>query len=500
MRILVSVSDKTGLKEFLEAIQEHVDEIYATGGTQEFLRNNNIESKSTSELTGVVDILGGRVKTLHPAIFAGILSRRTAEDEHQLVSLGYRNIDMVIANLYPFEKFSQSHDIGSKIENIDIGGVALIRAAAKNYQHVAILSDPSLYSGAAEEIAQSGSLSLETRERLALEAFYRTSSYDSLIYRTLSRDFKIPEERGMILSMDLRKSLRYGENPDQKASLYTYSDYGIASADVVGGKAISYNNYLDADAAFSTVMQFNNPACVIVKHLTPCGASEADSLSQAFVNAYSADSESAFGSVVAFNQMVDSETAAELIKHFIEVVVAPSYAPGVIDKLTSKKKKLRILIVKSHSKRDRDLRSIWGGVLMQDPLTAEFSSLEQKTSSSATDSQMNDMLFAWKVSAYCKSNAIVLAKNRTTVGIGAGQTSRVRAMRIALDLAGEKAKGAVAASDGFFPFADNVELAATRGIKAIIEPGGSIRDGEVVEAAERAGVALYFTGKRVFRH
>lgn len=501
MNILASVADKEGLSEFLTRIKEHITVIYATGRTNQYLQEKGFNTLSTSVITGLDELLGGRVKTLHPGIFAGILSRRSEEDDLELADRNYPNFDMVISNLYPFRSVSSGSDVHAMIENIDIGGVSLVRAAAKNYTHVVILSDPSDYSPVADEMADSGKVTRETREKLALKAFSRMTDYDSMIFRSLSRVLD-PESNGNIsLNMEFVTKLRYGENPMQKAELYSdLTGTGIAGAFKMSGKDLSYNNYLDADAAYSAVMEFEDPASVVVKHLTPCGVSVSDKLSEAYVKAHRADLESAYGSVVAFNRPVDEETAEKMLKHFVEVIVAPGYEGESFNMLRKKKKEPRILRVKPVNSPEGEYRSISGGLLRQDLINTSLSGLKLQTSKEASQDLVRDMEFAWKVSAYCKSNSIVIAKNRTTVGIGGGQPSRVRAMKIALDLAGEKSQGAVVASDGFFPFSDSVELAAANGIAAIIEPGGSIRDNEVIAEAEKSGIPLYFTGTRVFRH
>ncbi len=501
MNILASVDDKTGLAEFLKRIRDHTDVIYATGRTNKFLNEAGLKSVSTSELTGIDALLGGRVKTLHPAIFAGILSRRTAEDNDELAKENYPHFDLVISNLYPFHKVASGSDMDKMVENIDIGGVSLVRAAAKNHSHVAVLSDPSDYDAVAEEVQKSGSISEKTRQKLALKAFSRMAEYDCTIYSSLSRLLEPESDHDLFIPLDFSKKLRYGENPGQNASLYTaHNVTGIASAFKMSGKDLSYNNYLDADAAYRTVLEFEEPACVIVKHLTPCGASVAENITDAFTRAYNADSESAYGSVVAFNRPLDDRTAEEMLSHYIEVVIAPAYEGESFHTLRKKKKNLRILRAPVDYTDRTELRSISGGYLMQDYMDTSFGESKPVTSHKATPQQLRDMEFAWKVSAYCKSNSVVLARNGTTLGIGAGQTSRVRAMKIALDLAGEESKGAVAASDGYFPFSDSITLASEHGISAVVEPGGSIRDEEVIAESEKKGISLYFTGKRVFRH
>ncbi len=504
MNILASVHDKSGLAEFLERIRSHITEIYATGSTNTFLNGKGINSNSTSVITGVDQLLGGRVKTLHPGIFAGILSRRTEEDNSELSTWKYPDFDMVISNLYPFSEVASGNDVPAMIENIDIGGVSLVRAAAKNYENVIILSDPSDYVPVAEELEEEGEVSRVTREKLALKAFSRMTGYDSMIHSSLSRVLDPEGGNDLLMNYSFSRKLRYGENPGQEASVYTDgTGLGIAGAFKMSGKELSYNNYLDADAAYTAVMDLSGPACVIVKHLTPCGACESERLSTAYRNAYEADSESAFGSVVAFNREVDEETANEMLEHFIEVVIAPGYTGDSFNMLRKKKrggKNMRILKVSRDTGQKMEFRSITGGILKQDHIDTTLSGLQLQTSRPADEGMLRDLEFAWKISAYCKSNAIVIAKGGKTLGIGGGQPSRVRAMKIALELAGEETQGAVVASDGFFPFKDSVELAAKYGISAIIEPGGSRNDSEVIEESEKSGIILYFSGTRVFRH
>lgn len=504
MNILASVSDKKGLAEFLGRIREHITDIYATGRTEVYLREKGFNPLRTSVITGVDQLLGGRVKTLHPGIFAGILSRRTEEDNSELKSMEYPDFDMVISNLYPFGSIASGSDIQAMVENIDIGGVSLVRAAAKNYRNVTILSDPSDYPGVAAEMESSGNISLETRQKLAVLAFSRMTAYDSMIHESLSRVLEPEKPADLVMHYSFNRALRYGENPGQAAELYTDgSGKGIAGAFKMSGKDLSYNNYLDAEAALMSVMQFAEPACVIVKHLTPCGASISGEQKMAYRNAYEGDSESAYGSVVAFNTEVEEETVTEMLDHFIEVVVAPGYLGESFNMLRKKKrggKNMRILRINGDAERKEELRSISGGMLRQDRMDTSLSGMHLQTTVAADDRMLRDLEFAWKISAYCKSNAIVVAKDGRTVGIGGGQPSRVRSMKIALDMAGKEAEKAVVASDGFFPFSDSVELAALHGIAAIIEPGGSMKDPEVIEAAEKADIALYFSGTRVFRH
>lgn len=500
MRAFISVFDKTGLIQFIKGISNHIDEIYSTGGSYRHLRENGIEVRNSSELTGFGEILGGRVKTLHPKIFSGILSTRDEKSREETEGIGAPEFDLVIVNYYPFEKAASSGNLEEMIENVDIGGVSLVRAAAKNYRNVVVITDPSYYRNVSEELTQKGSISYRTRATLALRALARTAEYDVNIYNSLygKLNDSIPEE--LFIHYTGKEELRYGENPDQKGYVYTDgSRNGIANAEQLNGKQLSYNNLVDADAAFETALEFDDITAVVVKHNTPCGVSSGDTLSEALRMAIDADSESAYGSVIALNRKVDMATLDEMKKRFIEVLIAPDYDEDALKRLRTRKN-LRVL--KVPFVRDDSLRfkSISNGMVAQTPLRSDFGKPIAKTKKVADEKIVRDIEFAWKVVAHCRSNAIVLASNRTTVGIGGGQTSRIEAMRIATSKAGEKAKGAVLASDAYFPFSDNVELAAENGVSAIIQPGGSIRDDEVIEASDRLGIPLYFTGKRVFLH
>ncbi|OWP56388.1 MAG: bifunctional phosphoribosylaminoimidazolecarboxamide formyltransferase/IMP cyclohydrolase [Thermoplasmatales archaeon B_DKE] len=497
MRALISVYDKSGLLDFLGECGSSIDEIYATGSTGEYLKKNGLSAKSTSEITGFEQLLGGRVKTLHPMIFAGILSDETARSAREK---DYLDFDLVICNFYPFRAVSGGSDTGKMIENIDIGGVSLVRAAAKNYHNVIVLSDPSDYGMVSESIRNSGVVPENMREKLAVRSFQRVSDYDILIYNSLFRVFEGGIPDSLLISGINGQKLRYGENPDQRGYLYSDgSGSGIANAKKISGKELSYNNLMDSDSAYSTVMEFDDPACVIVKHNTPCGAAVGKNILEAFEMALETDKESAYGSVIAFNRQVDGSTASALSHLFVEVIVAPGYSESSLEILV-KKKNLRIIEAKPGTIKGLRVRSISGGYLLQDELTSRFDKSDLKTSRKASDDQVDDLIFAWKIVTHCRSNAIVLARNGSTVAIGAGQTSRVEALRIAIAKAGQRCIGSVMASDAFFPFSDSVELAGANGIAAIIQPGGSIRDSEVIAMAEEKNIPMYFTGKRVFLH
>lgn len=500
MKVLASVDDKTGLDTFLKGISGYTTEIFASGGTHRFLTEAGIKATNISGLTGFDQLLGGRVKTLHPAIFSGILSQRDEEAKKQLEEHKFPEFDMVITSLYPFEKAAESGDLGKMVENIDIGGVSLLRAAAKNFEHVAVISGPEQYEPVQAELLRNSKISPETRRRLALKAFARASDYDIIIYKSLAEKFIGATPSNLYLRGVSGKELRYGENPDQKG--YVYSDgskLGIANAEKLQGKELSYNNLQDADAAFETILEFKEPTAVVMKHNTPCGVASSPVLADALRNAIASDPESAYGSVMSFNRPFDEDCLSLISKMFVEVVIAPEYTEGALEGLR-KKKNLRVLKVPLIPDEQFRVKSISNGFLVQNRLKTDFADLIKKTDSHASEQQIRDMQFAWKVVAHCRSNAIVLARDGMTVGIGAGQTSRIEALRGAVGRAGEKSSGSVLASDAFFPFYDNVELAASSGVSAIIQPGGSIRDDEVIAKAQELGVPMYFTGKRVFLH
>lgn len=500
MRILASVHNKDKLDVFLRGISKYTSEIYASGGTYKFITESGLICRNIAELTGFEQLLDGRVKTLHPAIFAGILSKRDDESRKQLQEFGFPEFDIVIVNLYPFVEAAKTHRIENMIENIDIGGMSLLRAAAKNYDHVTVISDPSQYDSITSELNQTGKISAETRKRLAMKAFSRAADYDISIYGSMNQEIFGTIPTSLYLKGIRGRELRYGENPDQKG--YVYSDgsrNGIANAIQIQGKDLSYNNILDADSAFETSLEFKEPTAVVLKHNTPCGVATSGDLADALRKAISADQESAYGSVIALNRKFDLQCMDAIAKLFVEVVIAPEYDVEALE-LLKKKKNLRALVVPPVPDESLRVRSISNGFLVQSRLTTKFDSLTLKTSVSATEDQIRDMIFAWNVVAHSRSNAIVLARDLTTVGIGAGQTSRIEALKVAVERAGTRSRGSVLASDAFFPFYDNVELAAKAGITAIIQPGGSIRDEEVIAKADELGIPMYFTGKRVFLH
>ena len=509
-RALISVSDKSGLVRFAEGLKRHGVEILSTGGTARTLKEAGIEVTDVSSVTKFPEMLGGRVKTLHPAIHGGLLADRTKPDHlQQLKEHEIEPIDMVVVNLYPFQATVAKPGVklSEAIENIDIGGPSMIRSAAKNFASVAVVVNPSQYNQVIKEMDDNqGGLSDETRRELAKEAFRLTADYDEAIYEFFegSQDFPTFLKHGYEKIQDLR----YGENPHQKASYYQdeLSPAGtLVKAEQLQGKQLSFNNILDLDAALRIVKEFSQPACVVIKHTNPCGVAISNSIAKAFKQAYAADSVSAFGSVVSVNRQVDKEMASEVVNHFIEAVIAPSFAPEALEVLASKKN-LRLLSManaNASSYQQKDVRKVDGGILVQDfdNSSEEAKDMKVAAGGNPSDSQWEDLLFAWRVAKHVKSNAIVLAKDKVTIGIGAGQMSRVDATELAIKKAGaNNCAGAVMASDAFFPFRDAVDAAAKVGVTAIIQPGGSIRDKEVIEAAEEHKIPMVFTGVRHFRH
>lgn len=501
-RALISVSNKTGIVEFARVLFQNNIEIISTGGTSKILREANIPVCDVSDITGFPEMMDGRVKTLHPKIHGGILGQRDQHAEAaKLHDIGW--IDLVVVNLYPFSETIAKENVTFEeaIENIDVGGPTMIRAAAKNMDWVGVIVDPKDYSNILAEIVAEKSLCLQTRKQLATKAFAHTANYDRVIYDYLSEN----NSDKLILYLEKFAELRYGENPHQKATAYQFVNEktGILSAKQYQGKQLSYNNITDADAAVACVREFAQPACVIVKHANPCGVAIADTIQHAFQSAFQADSLSAFGGIVALNQICDKATAEEIAKIFIEVVIAPAYTQDALAIFASKAN-LRVLEldfvnVKNSS---QEYRFISGGVLAQDKdlNVIQREDLQVVTQLQPTEEDIKTMLFAWPVLKQMKSNAILIAKNNTTVGLGAGQVSRVDAVDIALKKAGENTQGAILASDAFFPFRDSIDHMAGTGIRAIIQPGGSMRDEEVIAACNEQGITMVFTGKRCFKH
>ena len=520
-RALLSVTDKTGLVEFAKALAGHGVELVSTGGTSKALRDAGLNVKDISELTGFPEMLDGRVKTLHPKVHGGILHMR-GNPEHvaAVQSHGIEPIDMVVVNLYAFEKTAQKPGVAfaDVIENIDIGGPSMVRSAAKNFEDVAIVTQVADYAALAEELAaNSGNLSRATRWRLAKQAFAVTAAYDAGIATALE-SIEAPEGRAVFVQdalpptlrvIDpLSQTLRYGENPHQKAALYVDgSGKGVAAGEQLQGKELSYNNIVDLDACWELVSEFDaasDAAVAIIKHTNPCGASTGATVLEAYKRALEADPVSAFGGVIGINREVDAEAAEEIAKLFVEAIVAPSFTPEAVARFAAKKNLRLVKITPADT--PRVLKQVSGGVLVQDAdrLSITEAELELVTERKPTAEEMRALLFAWRVCKHVKSNAIVYARfsegHGQTVGIGAGQMSRVDAARFGAMKAVLPLTGSVAASDAFFPFADGLETVANAGATAVIQPGGSVRDAEVIEAANRLGIAMAFTGVRHFRH
>ena len=510
-RALISVSDKRGLVPFVSGLADLGVEIISTGGTCRALREAGIEVIEVSKKTGFPEIMDGRVKTLHPSIHGGLLGRR-GTDEGVMAEHGIEPIDLLAVNLYPFEQTIAREDatIDDAIENIDIGGPAMIRAASKNHDGVAVVVDPNDYAGVLESL-QNNELSLESRRRLAAKAYAHTASYDTAISRYLSKSLNDnPLGERFLHAGTLVQRMRYGENPHQDAAFYIDQQApkgSLATAEQLQGKALSYNNIADSDAALECVKQFANPACVIVKHANPCGVAVAGDILAAYEKAFQTDPTSAFGGIIAFNRPLDTATAKAIIdRQFVEVIVAPDIEDDAAAVL-AEKKNIRVLrageLVESVS--GFDFKKVSGGLLVQNTdmgrITAD--DLKVVTEKVPTSKQIDDMLFAWTVVKYVKSNAIIFCKDHMTIGVGAGQMSRVYSTRIAAIKAADEGldvKGSVMASDAFFPFRDGIDAAAETGIAAIIQPGGSMRDDEVIQAANEHGLAMVFTGMRHFRH
>ncbi len=510
-RALISVTDKTGILDFARSLSQLKIQILSTGGTAKLLREGNVAVTDVSEVTGFPEMLDGRVKTMHPKITGGILAVR--ENPAHMEALQQHDIapiDMVVVNLYPFEKVAAKPGVSLEelIENIDIGGPTMIRSAAKNYQDVAVVVSPEDYGGIVEELkSNGGSLLPSTRWRLAAKAFRTTAAYDQAISHRLDqvKAQVNPEPAGLLprtlmISAPKRFDLRYGENPHQSAALYGSSTAGIAGATQLHGKELSYNNLVDLDAAWQLIKEFDSPATAIIKHTNPCGCAEQESLAESYRKALECDPVSAFGSVIGFNRAVDSATAQEAAKLFVEAIAAPDYSPDALEILKGKKN-IRLLKI-TPANESLQVRSIEGGWLAQTLDTHRLVSRagEVKTKRAPTEQEWNALEFAWKVAKHVKSNAIVYARPGQIVGVGAGQMSRVDSVKLGAAKALLPLENSVVGSDAFFPFPDGLEEAARHGVTAVIQPGGSVKDGEVIAAADRLGVAMVFTGIRHFRH
>ncbi|MCZ2150286.1 MAG: bifunctional phosphoribosylaminoimidazolecarboxamide formyltransferase/IMP cyclohydrolase [Bryobacterales bacterium] len=505
-RALFSLTDKSGAVEFARGLSALGVELISTGGTSKLLRGEGLPVKDVSEVTGFPEMLDGRVKTIHPRIAGGILAMRSKPDHMQAIAAhGIPAIDMVVVNLYAFEKVAAEEGVTLEriIENIDIGGPTMIRAAAKNYQDVAVVVSPDDYTQLLEELrSHNGSLTAPTHWKLARKAFALTAAYDSAITERLALvDEPSPLPAALQLRLPRSMSLRYGENPHQSAALYSKGAEGIAGAAQLHGKELSYNNLVDLDAAWQLIQEFSYPASAVIKHTNPCGCAEQSTLAESYRKAFEADPVSAFGGVLAFNREVDEETAREIAKTFIEAIAAPGYSEEALSVLRAKKH-LRLLAVPPGGIAGLAIRSISGGILAQ---TADIHPLDRAACRVATTRQPSEeewlaLAFAWKIVKHVKSNAIVYARGGQLVSSGAGQMSRVDSVRFGAMKAVLPLSGTALASDAFFPFPDGLEQAASHGVTAAIQPGGSVRDEEVIAAANRLGLAMVFTGVRHFRH
>jgi len=520
-RALISVYDKAGVVEFAKRLAALGIEILSTGGTAKLLRESGVKVKDVSEFTGWPEMLGGRVKTLHPKVHGGLLFRRgNAEDRKQAAEHGIGAIDLVAVNLYPFEATATKAALPAEelIENIDIGGPTMLRSAAKNFESVTVVTDPADYGRVAAELEAKRETSLETRLALARKVFSTTSRYDGMITTELERlqagasgQVELGEKAALPervhVALEKQQSLRYGENPHQAAALYVTAGRapsGLAAAKQLQGKELSYNNFVDLEAARSLAVEFEKPAAVIIKHNNPCGTAEQESLREAYLKALACDPVSAFGSVIALNRTVDAATAEEMAKLFVECIVAPGFEAKAKE-IFAAKKNLRLLELGSDGWKPEaglQLKRISGGMLVQEADLGELSNNELRTVTQRVPyaDEMATLRFAWKVAKHMKSNAIVFAKDGATLGVGAGQMSRVDSVKLAMMKAQSPLAGSVVASDAFFPFPDGVEEAAKAGATAVIQPGGSVRDADVIAAADRLELAMVFTGMRHFLH
>ncbi|MFN4193256.1 MAG: bifunctional phosphoribosylaminoimidazolecarboxamide formyltransferase/IMP cyclohydrolase [Tabrizicola sp.] len=520
-RALISVSDKTGLLDLARALAGYGVELVSTGGTSGMLRAAGLAVRDVSDVTGFPEMMDGRVKTLHPNVHGGLLALR--DDDEHLVAMaahGIEPIDLLIVNLYPFEEtVAKGADHATCIENIDIGGPAMIRAAAKNHRFVTVVTDPADYAALLDQLkAHDGATTMAFRQKLALTAYSRTAAYDTAVSTWLAAEIGETTPRYRSFAGKLAQPLRYGENPHQAAAFYVDGSHrpGVATARQWQGKELSYNNINDTDAAFELVAEFGGgaPACAIIKHANPCGVATAETLTEAYLRAYQCDQTSAFGGIVALNRVLDGTTAEEIVKIFTEVVIAPD-ATEEAKAIFAAKKNLRLLTtgaLPDPKAKGLAFRQVAGGFLVQDRDSSNVSAADLKvvTKRAPTEAELRDLMFAWTVAKHVKSNAIIYVKDGATVGVGAGQMSRVDSTRIAarkaqdmaeaLGLPGPLTKGSVVASDAFFPFADGLITAAEAGATAIIQPGGSMRDDEVIAAADERGLAMVFTGQRHFRH
>ncbi|ARU61171.1 bifunctional phosphoribosylaminoimidazolecarboxamide formyltransferase/IMP cyclohydrolase [Tumebacillus avium] len=513
-RALISVSDKTGVVELAQALVRHDVEVVSTGGTHKLLQDAGVPVTNISDITGFPEIMDGRVKTLHPNIFGGLLAIRSNEEHMGAIGgLNIQPIDYVFVNLYPFQATIEKPNVSFEdaIENIDIGGPSMLRAAAKNYQDVAVVVDSNDYARIIDSLDNNNPLTREELLGLATKVFRHTAAYDALISQYLSKATGEEFPERLTVTYEKVQDLRYGENPHQQAAFYAEpgaAQHTIAGAKQLHGKELSYNNINDANAALSIVQEFTEPAVVAIKHTNPCGVGIAENIFDAYIKAYEADPVSIFGGIVALNREVDAPTAQKMSELFLEIILAPSYTAEALEILTQKKN-LRVMTVAMTPQggiqalgTPRTTLKVQGGLLIQDLdlKTVTEADVQVVTKRQPTAEEMKQLLFAWKVVKHVKSNAIVLAREDRTIGVGAGQMNRVGAAKIAIEQAGELAKGSVLASDAFFPMADTVQAAAAAGVTAIVQPGGSIKDADSIAAADEAGIAMIFTSVRHFKH
>ena len=502
-RALISVFDKTGVVELAQSLHKHGIKILSTGGTAKTLRDANIPVTDVSDYTKFPEIMDGRVKTINPLVEGGILGLRNKHSADADAN-NIQWIDLVVCNLYPFSETVSREDcnLAMALENVDIGGPTMIRSAAKNLGWVCVAVDPSDYSSLTDEL-QSGEISFETRRELSAKAFGQTAKYDTIIHNYL-KDEKLSDN--LSLTFEKHSEMRYGENPHQSAASYKIpgnNEPNVLNATIHQGKQLSYNNIMDTDGALACIREFDSPACVVVKHSNPCGVAIGDELLDVYTRAFNADSLSAFGGIIAFNRRCTKDVAESISKVFVEIVLAPSFAPEALD-IFKKKKNLRVLEIGEFGKRlpKLEVRNVDGGLLVQDTdlntLTREH--LNTVTKAQPSNQDIETALFTWKVLRHAKSNGILIAKDNTTIGLGAGQVSRVDAVHMALRKGGENVKGSVLASDAFFPFRDSIDALKGSGIKVVMQPGGSIRDQEVIDACDEYGIAMIFTGTRCFKH
>lgn len=512
-RALISVSDKAGIVEFAQALKDLGWDIISTGGTKAALDEAGLETIAIDDVTGFPEMMDGRVKTLHPNIHGGLLARRDL-DTH-LTAAKENNIeliDLVVVNLYPFKETIIRPDVtySKAVENIDIGGPSMLRSAAKNHASVTVIVDPADYEVVLKELTEVGETNYATRQRLAAKVFRHTAAYDALIAEYFTAQVGEDKPEKLTLTYDLNQSMRYGENPQQDADFYQKAiptDYSIASAKQLNGKELSFNNIRDADAAIRIIRDFKDrPTVVALKHMNPCGISQADTIEEAWDNAYEADSVSIFGGIIVLNREVDAATAEKMHPVFLEIIIAPSYSEEALAILTNKKKNLRLLELpfdaQDASQVEPEFTGVVGGILVQNQDVVEENpdTWEVVTERQPNDQEKEALLFAWKAIKYVKSNGILIANDHMTLGVGPGQTNRVASVRIAIEQAKDRLEGAALASDAFFPFADNIEEIAAAGIKVIVQPGGSVRDQDSIDAANKHGIAMVFTGVRHFRH